>query len=124
MTAFHGKSGVVTFAVGGTLLVTSFTVNATVDMAESHSTSDVSAGYKLYLSGWKDWTATVETNYDSGGVTLANTLGVAAALVLDTATGLALSGNAFCVGHSVSDDMGDVVKCTWNFQGSGALGEA
>lgn len=124
MAAIHGKSGTVTFTGSGTLLITSWTVNPVVDMAESTSTSDVSAGYKKYLSGWKDWTCSAETNYDSSGLTLSATLGVEAALVLDTVDGLAFSGQAFCTGHTVSNDMGDVVKATWSFQGNGALGEA
>lgn len=120
--AIHGKSGTVAFS-GQTFLVTSWTLNTTVDMAESTSTADVGDGYKVYLAGWKDWTASCECNYDSGGIAL-STLGAEATLTLDTVNGEDYSGTAFCTGHSVSDDMGDVIKITWSFQGSGELSES
>ena len=122
MSALHGKSGTCAFT-SAVLNVTSWTVNTSVDMAEAHSTSDVTAGYKLYLAGWKDWTATCEVNYDSTGLAI-STLGSTATLTLDTVDGPAFSGTAFCTGHSVTNDMGDVSKATFNFQGSGACSEA
>lgn len=118
MAAIHGKSGTVTFS-GGTFLVTSFTVNPTVDTAES---TVMGATWKSFLAGFKDWTATVETNYNSSGLAL-STLGTSATLTLDTTDGLSFSGTAICTGHTLNQDMNDVTKATWNFQGNGALGE-
>lgn len=118
MSAIHGKSGTIVFS-GGNFSVTSFTINPTVDTAESTA---MGQDWKSYLSGFKDWTATVETNYSDSGIAL-STLGTSATLTLDTTDGKEYEGTAICTGHSISQDMNDVVKCTWNFQGNGVLQE-
>lgn len=120
MASFHGKSGVVTFDGGGGANIVDFTFDATADVAEA---TDMGDTWKTYLGGFKDWTASVTCNLDSGGEdpTLATDLGASAALVLDTTTGKSYGGTAICTGVSVAMDKDDIAKVTYTFQGSGAL---
>ena len=123
MTAFHGQRGVVTFT-GLTFDITSFTVDATADTAESSIMSSVAVTsathWKSYLPGYKDWTATVEGVLPALGVGLA-VLGTTAALGLDTTAGLDYTGNAICTGISMNVDANDVARCTMTFQGIAGL---
>lgn len=123
MASFHGKSGTVNWD-GAQAEVTNWTLDATVDMADSTAMGNAN-GYKSYLAGFKDWTATVEINVDDSGVLVGTTAAIAA---LGTSQSLALNdgnttltGTAFCVGFSPNVDANDVVKMTINFQGSGQI---
>ncbi|KKN58269.1 hypothetical protein LCGC14_0553490 [marine sediment metagenome] len=123
MAALHGRRGIVDFT-GLTFEITSFTVDATADTAEStilNSAAVTSATHwKSYLAGYKDWTATVEAVLPVAGAGLA-ALGTTAALGLDTTDGLDWAGNAICTGVSMSNGTDDVARATFAFQGIAAL---
>ena len=123
MAAFHGRRGIVDFT-GLTFEVTSFTVDATADTAEStilNSASVTSATHwKSYLAGFKDWTATVEAVLPAAGAGLA-ALGTTAALGLDTTDGLDWAGNALCTNVSITNGADDTTRATFAFQGIAAL---
>ena len=125
MAAFHGKAGSVTFDSTGTADVINWTLNVTSDVAETTSMTDT---YKSYLAGFKDWTATVEALLPTGGSepTIADIGSTVKTLVLDTATGTAYTATtaALIVSFSITQDMNDIVKITYEFQGSGTISEA
>ena len=123
MAAFHGKSGTVHYAAGAQANVTSWSVDVTADTAESTAMGDT---WKTYLSGFNDWTATVEINEDSTGPLVGTTAALtalgatAAAFILNDGENT-YTGNGICTGFSVNTDANDVVKLTYNVQGSGVL---
>ena len=117
MTMLHGRAGLVAFTSGEFSEVTSWSVDATADVAET-TAMDTTTYWKTYLAGFSDWTATVECKYSGSGLAA---LGTTAALSLSLVTGTAISGTAFMTGYGVSSDAQDVVTQTYTFQGSGAL---
>ena len=123
MAAFHGKKGIVDFT-GLTLEVTSFTVDANIEMAECTVMSSVTmtsaTHWKNFLPGFKDWTATVECVMPAAGIGL-TTVGTEAALGLDPTDGKDWAGTAICTGISMSNGTDDVGRVTLTFQGVAAL---
>ena len=124
MAAFHGKGGSVTYGGGTQAAVISWTLNVTVDLAES-SAMDTANDFKSYLGGFKDWTATVEVNLDTtgplAGTTVAlSALGVAASLVLLDGNST-YTGSAILADFTVVDESQDVCKLSLNYQGTAIL---
>ncbi len=118
MATIHGKAGSVTFPSDGKFEeVTSWTIDATADVAEATG-MDATVFWKTYLAGFTDWTASVETNWSSSGLAA---LGDTATLTLTLVSGTTISGNAICTGYGETTDMNDVIKQRYTFQGSGAL---
>ncbi len=128
MAAFHGKRGSGVWAATGiTFEITSFTVYATVDVADA-SVMNVAAvtaatHWKNSVAGFKDWTATCECLEPAAGGGIGE-LGESSTLTLDTTDGLAYSGTAICTGFSVSNDKDDAGRLTLTFQGTGQLSAA
>lgn len=139
MGSYHGKDGSVQW-INSTAIdkVTSWSLTTVADTAEYTSMDDAAAGYKVYLPGFLDWTATVECVISNDGLypDLDNT-GIqdtdGAALILNggqdvnpSAVGSTqqYSGNAICTGITTTLDLNDVIKVTYNFEGSGTLTEA
>lgn len=121
MAAMHGKAGTATFSGLSPINLISWTVDSTADVAEI---TDMADTWKTYLAGFKDWTATMTCHLDSAGSDITTALATSQTLTIDTNTGLAFSGTAICTGSSASADKDGIVAITYNFQGSGALGEA
>ncbi len=121
MAAIHGKAGTVTFPSLTPINCLSWTIDINVDTAEI---TDMADTWKTYLTGFKDWTATVEALTDSAGSDIVTVLGTAGALVLDTTGGLAYTANGICTGCSTTTDANDAIKTTYTFQGSGSIAEA
>lgn len=126
MAVVHGKRGAFTFtgiAIGG---ATSFTVDATADVADA-TIMDASAvaadkHWKDYTAGFKDWTATLEgLEVDTGPGTVGTFLGSEQTLTLDTTTGLSYAGTAICTGYSINCSKDGTVSITATFQGTGTL---
>lgn len=123
MAAFHGKGGSATFAGGavvGNLL--SWSIDITADIAEI---TDMGDNWKSRLSGFKDWSATLECLTDStgtGGVSVVG--GAAAALVITAASGDTYTGNAICTGITSSADANDAAKVSFSFVGADDSGVA
>lgn len=135
MASYHGKDGSVSW-INATAIdtVTSWSITTAADMAETTSMensanpSDID-GYKTYITGFLEWSASVEAIVDTTGLypDLDNT-GIedrdGAALILHggtTASARKFTGNAICTGITTSLESGDVVKVTYNFIGSGTL---
>lgn len=127
MAAFHGKRAAGSFT-GLTFEVTSFTIDATADVADA-TVMDASAvaaatHWKEYVIGFKDWTATVDCILPLAGVGL-TAIGTEAELSLDmTETGGRLyKGNAVCTGVSLATGADAAATCTLTFQGTDQLEE-
>ena len=133
MATFHGMNGSVSW-IDSTAVdtVTSWSVTTSADMAEITSMETASAGYKTYISGFKDWNATVEAIVDHGGLYPAvSTAGVedrdGATLILHggtTATARKYTGTAICTGITPTVDLNDAIRVTYKFEGNGELAEA
>ena len=134
MAMFHGRAGKVAWEGGSgntfsdVEFVTSWTFDATADVAETTAMSDANY-WKSYLAGFKDWTATVEYN-PQGAVTpvpgLSNSdLGVDksdASLQLwftQTEGDGMIIGTGTMTGFSVNEPADGIVTVTANFQGVG-----
>ena len=124
MAMIHGKGGSVTWAGANVLVgteITSWSMDATCDTADATNMASAN-DWREFLAGFKSWTATVETNWDSGDTTVDDILGASGALVLELVAGGAdLAGTAICTGLTFNTDMGDVIKISYSFQGSGAV---
>ena len=123
MAAFHGRQGVITFALG-TFEVRSFSVEATCDAAEATVMSSASVTsathWKDYLPGFKDWTASCELVEPATGSGLL-ALGTESTLTLESSGGLAYSGTAICTGIGAGVEAQDIASASWSFQGTAQL---
>ena len=125
MAMFHGKGGTITWAGTGTesTEITSWSVDATGDVAESTSMAAV-GDWKTYLGGFKGWTASIEANHNAeafDGLLATDFAGAAADLALLFNGVVGLSGSAILTGVSATLDMNDIGKLTYTFQGTAAL---
>jgi hypothetical protein len=135
MAAFHGKAGRVSWDGTATSNVLSWSIEATCDVADATAMSAVAVAaathWKDYEIGFNSWTATVECNLDDGGLDP----DVGADLVINGATlilyeGITAqsvrkyTGVGIITGVSPSIDKDDIAKCTYTFQGHGALAVA
>jgi hypothetical protein len=136
MAAFHGKQGRVTFAAGAVSNVLSWSINATADTADgtvmSAVTVTAATHWKSHLVGFKDWTATIECDLDSGGLDpdldtdFSDADGIAVVLYegLQSQSVRKYSGNGIITAIRPSTDKNDVAKVTYEVQGSGELSVA
>ena len=138
MAGFHGKQGKITFAGANVVAnVLAWSINVTADVAEStvmdQTTPAATTHWKEYLTGFLDWTATIECEADDGGFdpdldTDFSQDGDGIAVVLEstssTVGGRKYSGNGIVTNITPSADKNDNVKVTYAVQGSGTLTEA
>ena len=128
MTLLHGKGGSITWA--GTAgfadegSVTSWNVNVTLDTQEFTS---MATTHKAFLAGFLDWTATVDVIGDGTDKMLTDlgddNSGSYYDCKLEMVDGThSLNGNAICVGATATTDKDDVIRLSYSFEGSGALG--
>jgi len=117
MAEVPGKSGSVSFTNFATS-VKSFSIDWKSDVEEITDFADGTAGYKTYLPTLKDWTATIEMNWDSANTA---TPGSSATMTLTVDGTSSYTGTAILTGISVSEPVGGVVTCTGSFQGNGLL---
>jgi hypothetical protein len=127
MAAFHGKGGEAWFNSAEATEVMKWTIQATADVAETTS-MQATNGYKTYVTGFFDWSATAEVEVDGlawdysteFGVTYALSFhgGAAAASEAQKYTGLAM-----LVGMDFDLDKEGVGVVTYSFVGNGALTE-
>ena len=129
MATFHGKGGSVTFGGNAQAQVVSWTLNISVDLAES-SAMDTANDYKDYLAGFKDWTATVEVHLDTGGPLAGTTaaltaLGVKTTIILnDGQSTYTSTTGAILTDFTVTDESQDVCHLTLNYQGCAIIAVA
>jgi len=119
MAAFHGKGGSMTFTGLSNILLLSYSVNGTADVAEI---TDMGDTWKTRVVGFKDWTATCECLLDGSGLGIA-ALGTQQTLTLSQTSGPNYAGTAILVGYSPALDANDAGHITLTFQGNGTLGE-
>ena len=124
MATFHGKGGEVTFGAGTQLQVDSWTLTVTSDVVEA---TDMDDTWKNYLSGMKDWTATVEvyqttTGPDAGTTDIITALGVKTTLVLgDGNNDHTSTTGAILTDATVVSSASDIVRLSLSFQGCAAI---
>ncbi len=114
--AYHGKGGSATFS-GAVTLMTDWSIDWTIDVAESTSMADVS--WKTYLGGFPDWTATITGRLNDAGFDC--TINEAGTLVITAISGETFTGAAICTGINPSADKDDVAGVSYTFQGNAAL---
>ena len=137
MPILHGKQGNISFAGGDVAQVTAWSAAVTCDVAESTIMDDSAVAatthWKEYKAGFLDWTATIESDFNSTGLDpdLSTDFAVDAdgiAVILESTTaatgGRKYTGNGMVTGISVTADKNDIIKVTYTVQGSGALVEA
>lgn len=135
MAIIHGKEGNVKWDASVVrqdfTKVQSWSLSVVTDVAEQTGMQDT---WRTFLTGFTDWTATVEALLDSDGLDITLTTGnpngmgdVPAALELyinwDTGTPqyVALFGNAICTGSTINSEKDGVITATYTFQGSGVI---
>lgn len=94
-----------------------WTVDYAADLEEITDFGDGTA--KQYLPTLKDWTATIEFNWDSAN--LATALGTSQTLTLSVDGSSKYTGTAYLQSFSVNTPVGGVVTQTGVFQGNAAL---
>ena len=128
MAVFHGKRGAASFT-GLTFEMISWTLSVTCDMAGSSVMDNSALGatkhWNLYVSGHKDWTATIECVLPLGGMGAMTIAGTEAALTITQVdTGARVyTGNAICTGIAPSASATSLGACTLSFQGTDQLEE-
>ncbi len=126
MAKIHGKGGSITWAGTANTIsanITSWTVDATGDVAEITNMASA-ADWKEFLGGFRGWTASIETFWDSvtSVALLTDLAGAAADLKLEIVdAGPNVSGDAILTGSSITTDANDAVTVTYTFQGTGSL---
>ncbi|GAH88101.1 unnamed protein product, partial [marine sediment metagenome] len=97
------------------------------DTSDVTDMSDEAGGWKHHQTSFKSWTATVECNLPTTGAvgTLADELGRSAALAFKgtAVAGPNYGGTAFCMSIGPAQDVTDIGKITFTFQGDGVLAE-
>jgi len=129
MAIVYGKAGSASWTDASGISVTEgemdWILEITGEVIDITSMDD--ATFKARLGSWRDWTATV-TSVDSGDVNyteakLFASLGETNVLTLadGTKTWTSASNGAMLVGWSKNLDVNDVIKFTWNFEGTAAI---
>jgi hypothetical protein len=132
MGVFMGTCGYVEWASSPIDLVTSFNININVDTVDSTSMEQCvggdTGGYKVFVVGFKDWTATVDclVNDPDGihnpNITTSLTGAASATLILTTDDeGISFTGTAFCTSINAKLDKDGTPTVTYEFVGAGAL---
>jgi len=117
MAEVVGKGGSISFTNFQTS-VKSFSIDHKSDVEEITDFADGAAGYKKYLPTLKDWTATIEMNWDAANTATPGTTGT---LTLNVDATSEYIGTAILTGISISEPVGGVATASGTFQGNGAL---
>ena len=122
MPMLHGRSGNVIWTGAGSdsveTIVTNWTADITCDTADTTAMSDVNY-WKSHLPGFKGWSATISTNYETGDDPF-GTVGETGNLsLLMKAAGDILAGSAICTDCGMAVDKDDRVALEYSFIGSG-----
>jgi len=124
--AFHGFNGSVTFPTVVLTSLISWSLETVAGMTEVTDMSDSTNAAKIYLHGYKSWTATVEALIPTTGIvtSLETQLGSTGELILLGVTGSSpnYTGTGICTGIGVSGNTEGPVTATFTFQGSGSTG--
>jgi len=130
MATYLGKDGSIKVNTQGSAAtivvgeITSFAVSITVDTAEDSAFGDT---WKTRKAGLKDWSATIDVQFDQADVGQVKLLeGAHLACEFTSYTGATFTGDAFVTGRSVtnSDPNGtSIVSQSFQLTGNGALVE-
>ena len=125
--AFHGFNGEVTFPTVVLTSLISWSLETVAGMTEVTDMSDSGTGFKIYLHGFKSWTATIEVLVPTYGIatSIETQLGSTGELVLLGVTGSSpnYTGTGVCTSIGVSGGTDGPVTATFTFQGSGSTGQ-
>lgn len=122
MAKATGKGSSVTFA-NLTVGDNSFSIDDGIDTPEVTDFTDGAAGYKKYIAGLRDWTATISGPWDDTPNTAAVGDEDTLTLQLSGAGNLKFAGNAILTRQRVVSVVNDVITHEWEFQGNGVLTE-
>ena len=121
MATYKGDSGIM--KVGTTTIgeITTWSVEQTTDVIEDTSMGDTS---KTFVAGLVSWTGSCEailSDSDAGQALLDNGSSLTAVDFFFDSTTSAYKGNAIVTALSSSATMGEMIKVSVTFQGTGAL---
>ena len=117
-----GVGGTVTFATGYVLYSDTWALSGEGD--EHDVTDFTSTGWKEFLMGLKEWSGSYTAFVDDTTQLDANANwfgGDAAAAVFDMDGTRTFTGSILIKSFSVDTSVGDVIKVTFNFRGTGTL---
>lgn len=121
MATYKGDSGIM--KVGTTTIgeITTWSVEQTTDVIEDTSMGDTA---KTFVAGLVSWTGSCEailSDSDAGQALLDNGSSLTAVDFFFDSTTSAYKGNAIVTALSSSATMGEMIKVSITFQGTGAL---
>lgn len=122
MAKAHGKGSSITFA-NLTVGDSAFSIDDGIDTPEVTDFADGAAGFKKFIAGLRDWTATVTGVWDDTPNTAAVGDESTLTLQLSGAGNLKFAGNAILQRQTVVSAVNDVITHEWTFQGNGTLTE-
>jgi hypothetical protein len=121
MATYKGDSGIMKVGVTTIGEITTWSVEQTTDVIEDTSMGDTS---KTFVAGLVSWTGSCEailSDSDAGQALLDNGNSLTAVDFFFDSTTSAYKGNAIVTALSSSATMGEMIKVSVTFQGTGAL---
>ncbi len=121
MATYKGDSGIMKVGVTTIGEITTWSVEQTTDVIEDTSMGDTS---KTFVAGLVSWTGSCEailSDSDAGQALLDNGSSLTAVDFFFDSTTSAYKGNAIVTALSSSATMGEMIKVSVTFQGTGAL---
>lgn len=121
MSTYIAKNSTVDFT--GSSILSMELLSMSVDIAATTSDyTPMASVWEVSLAANKSWTVAFETTLDTVlGVDVGNTIGVSAAIAMDTVDGLSFAGTVVITGISVSAPQDEVATVSWTGKGSSAL---
>ena len=118
MSVKSGRYGSVTYS-GGQTYIKSWTLNRKADLYDSTNFDDSSGG-RSYVSGFTDWSGSLEGFYSTGNTVIP---GNSATITLKTSTTdtNGLHGTAIIMGSDIVTGVDGLISQSYTFQGTGAL---
>jgi hypothetical protein len=121
MATYKGDSGIMKVGVTTIGEITTWSVEQTTDVIEDTAMGDTS---KTFVAGLVSWTGSCEailSDSDTGQALLDNGSSLTAVDFFFDSTTSAYKGNAIVTALSSSATMGEMIKVSVTFQGTGAL---
>jgi len=121
MATYKGDSGIMKVGVTTIGEITTWSVEQTTDVIEDTAMGDTS---KTFVAGLVSWTGSCEailSDSDAGQALLDNGSSLTAVDFFFDSTTSAYKGNAIVTALSSSATMGEMIKVSVTFQGTGAL---
>ena len=121
---FKGKDLIIKNYSNGVILAASKSIELSVS-CEMIETARSSSVWRKYITGRKDWSATVSTLVTSSALkSIPDMLGKTYGLYFhdgQSSTTALISGDAICKSIKITEQKGSIAKGSFVFQGTGAL---